>query len=397
MDGQSLFVLLIQKDGADPHAVRRALGQPAAAPTQLQCVDSLHTALARIGGGGVDVVVLDLSLREEGSNDGLSGFLQLRKAAPQAAVVVLYDARDEGLALRAMRDGAAASALKQSSGDDLALAIRSVVERMCKPTDARASTAPRRTGAAIAFLGAKGGVGTTTVALNVAAALARHRPVMLVEMRPAFGTLQPYLAPRDPIGNLSHLMKGESAEISAAQAAACLWPCKKVPGLSVLFGPQRAEECGELAAGRVQELIQVLTGLADFVVLDLPASLSGANRAAVQAASRVVLVMEREPFCVQSAKRMTGALEAWEGTPQPIEIMVVNRALLSCPMPLAEVETQLGFPPLAVVPPAPEICLAAQRGHVPLVAFQPDSLVAESLNALAEKCASFRLTVPMVA
>jgi hypothetical protein len=94
---------------------------------------------------------------------------------------------------------------------------------------------------------------------------------------------------------------------------------------------------------------------------------------------------------------MAQAIEAWEGTPQPIEMIVVNRAVLSCPMPLAEVETQLGFPPLAVVPPGPDLCLGAQHVHLPVIAFQPESLVADSLTGLAEKCASFMPTVPMVA
>jgi MinD-like ATPase involved in chromosome partitioning or flagellar assembly len=88
------------------------------------------------------------------------------------------------------------------------------------------------------LVGAKGGAGTTTVALNVAAVLAQQRhKVTLVEMHPAFGTLRRTSGPRtDP--NLSHLL--EAAAIGPADTEACLWPCEKVPGLSVLFGPQTA-------------------------------------------------------------------------------------------------------------------------------------------------------------
>jgi MinD-like ATPase involved in chromosome partitioning or flagellar assembly len=216
-------------------------------------------------------------------------------------------------------------------------------------------------------------------------------------MRPTFGTLLSYLRPYGQIRNISHLLRTEGTEIGAAEAGACLWPCKNVPGLSVLFGPQLAAECGDPAPDRVKTLIRALVGLADFVVLDLPASLSDANRAAIEVSGRLVLVVERDPVCVQSAKLMARSMEAWQGAPQPIEIILVNRASLSAPMPLPEIETELGFPALGVVPPGPDVCLGAQHAHTPVITFQPDSLVADSLIALAEKCASYMRTVSMVA
>lgn len=393
MDPSHLFVLLIQKESADSGAVRQALAGDAAGAWKLQCVDSLAQGLARLGGGGVDLIVLDLALCDQPASERLTGFLHLRQAAPLAPIVVLYDVSDEGLALRAMRAGAADLLLMAASGSGIAPLLRSAAERVRQPLDASRApaAAPSRTGTALAFMGAKGGAGATTVALNVAAALAKRHKVILVEMQPAFGSLQPYLKPRGLMRNISHLLA------ETADAGACLWPCKTIPGLSVLFAPQLSAECGDLPPDRVKKTIHSLAGLADYVVCDLPCSLSAANRAAVESSSRLILVTERDPVSIQSAKLMTQAIEAWEGAPQPIETMVVNRAQLSCPMPLREVEAQLGFPPLAVMPPAPDLCLAAQHAHLPVIAFQPESLVADSLVALAVKCASFMRTVPMVA
>jgi pilus assembly protein CpaE len=257
-----------------------------------------------------------------------------------------------------------------------------------------AGFASRPAGGTISFIGAKGGVGATTVALNVASVLARDSKVILVELRPAFGTLLPYLKPYGQVRNIAHLLRAEAIEIEPAEAGACLWPCKTVPGLSVLFGPQVPAECGELAPGRVKTLVKALAGLADYLVLDLPAWLSDANRAAAEVSSRLVLVVERDPVCVQSAKLMAGAIEEWEGTPQPIQMILVNRAAPNCPMSLPEIETQLGFPALGVVPPEPDICLGAELAHTPVIAFQPDSFVADSLIMLAEKCASDLGTFP---
>jgi len=66
-------------------------------------------------------------------------------------------------------------------------------------------------------------------------------------------------------------------------------------------------------------------------------------------------------------------------------------------MSLQEIEAQLGFPALGVVPPEPDVCLAAEIAHTPLIAFRPDSLVAGNLIALAKQCASDMRAVHMVA
>jgi pilus assembly protein CpaE len=396
MDHHRAFVLLIQRDPAVAASIRRLLTERGEGAYQLQCVESVPTALARIGGGGVDVIMLDLSLHQDRSRNSLAGFLPVRQAAPQVPIIVLYAAPDEGLALRAMRAGASDYLLKEGPSDELNCAIRSAIGLVSNSLDSRtfAEVRSRMAGGTISFIGAKGGVGATTVALNVASVLARKSKVILAEMRPAFGTLLPYLKPAGHIRNISQLLRPEPMEIGSAEAAACLWPCKTVPGLSVLFGPQTAAECGELTPGHVKSLIKALAGLADYVVLDLPAGLSDANRAAAEVSGRLILVVERDPVCVQSAKLMARAMESWEGTPKPMEMILVNRASPHCPMPLPEIETQLGFSALGVVPPEPDICLSAELAHTPVIALQPDSLVADSLISLAEKCASDLRTMP---
>lgn len=72
--------------------------------------------------------MLDLSLHEDRSRDSLGGFLLVRRAAPRLPIIVLYDARDEGLALRAMRAGAADYLPKVGPTDEKSRAIRSAIE-----------------------------------------------------------------------------------------------------------------------------------------------------------------------------------------------------------------------------------------------------------------------------
>jgi len=63
--------------------------------------------------------------------------------------------------------------------------------------------------------------------------------------------------------------------------------------------------------------------------------------------------------------------------------VLVNRAALASPMPLVDIEVQLGIPILGVMPPAADLCAAAQNAHSPLLTFEPDSLPAIALRALS--------------
>jgi Flp pilus assembly CpaE family ATPase len=394
MDEHRPFVLVIEKDGTEAALIRQWLTQPASEEFQMQCVESLPVALARIGGGGVDIIVLDVSRPDDRGKENLGAFLAVLQAAPGVPIIVLCEAHDEALALKAMRAGAADYLLKKASNNGMNGAIRSALELARRQLHARnASRAKSRAGGTISFIGAKGGVGATTVAFNVASVLARNSKVILVEMRPTFGTLSLYLQPRGQVRNISHLLRTDRTLIGPSEAGACLWPCQTVPGLRILFGPQTAVDCGDFPPDRVRQLVRALGGLADYVVLDLPAWLSDANRAAAELSGRLVLVVERDPVCVQSAKLMAQGMEAWEGSPRPIQMILVSRAAPNCPMPVPEIETQLGFPALGVVPPEADICQGAEIAHQPIISFEPDSLVAGSLVALAGKCASDIRTV----
>jgi pilus assembly protein CpaE len=371
------LILLIQEDAADAATVREALAPEKEGLLRLQCVERLPTALARLAGGGVDVILLDLSLDRASPGDLLDNLVKLRQLAPHIPIVVLSSPDDEGLALRAKRAGAADFLPKDQWADGLAQVVRSVLERSCngRKADVRSVAESPKGARIIAVLGAKGGVGATTVALNVASDLARRHKVILVEMRPLFGTLSLYFKPHGTIRNISHLR----ASLGAEQVQACLWRYDGLPGLSLLFGPQTPAECGEIAPGRAQAILKTLAALADYVIVDLPATLSFGNREVIENSSYLALVAEQDPVCIHTAGLVARTIQAWSGAPQSIGTVIVNRAVVGSPMEMKEID------PLALIPPEPDLCLRAQTAHAPLVAFLPGSLLAESLTALAAR------------
>jgi PAS domain S-box-containing protein len=96
-------VLLVEDDPADALLFQRMLSRSPRGPFRLDRVDCLSTALRRLAGGQLDIVILDLSLPD---SSGFDTFAQVHAAAPSVPIVVLTGLDDERLAVKAMQAGA---------------------------------------------------------------------------------------------------------------------------------------------------------------------------------------------------------------------------------------------------------------------------------------------------
>ncbi len=130
----TVLVLLIEDDPARIEPIREALTHRAGW-SRLQCAGSVATGIARIAGGGVSVVLLDLSMPYGDGDDGLSHFHRLHAGAPGVPIVVLCRAEEESLALRAVRAGAADYMVRERCATDLERLVQSVLERNRRALD----------------------------------------------------------------------------------------------------------------------------------------------------------------------------------------------------------------------------------------------------------------------
>ena len=102
MTGRPISVLLVEESTPDAFRIRETLSHASSA-FACQHVTRFSTALARIMAGGIDVVLLDLKLRDSRSLDGMTRILSV---APNLPIVMLAEAQDEELALEAVQRGA---------------------------------------------------------------------------------------------------------------------------------------------------------------------------------------------------------------------------------------------------------------------------------------------------
>ena len=380
---QSTFVLLIDERASAIDAIRRALADRAN-QFRLQCVEDVSTALARIAGGGVDIVLMRLGPAGSSDGDLWDGFLKLHAGAPKVPIVVVCDSAEENLAEAALQKGAADYLIREAYDVDLLRVLSSVVAKTSHRFElSRVTQASPKLGRVLAFMGAKGGAGTTTLALNVAAALAQNHSVILAEFHAVLGTLPNYCQPHRSIRDIGHVLKTDHGAISAKEVENCLWPCKDAPGLQLLFGPRDLKNPTTIGPEDARAVLSALNTLADYVVVDLPVSLSKTNRAVIEDADLLALIVERDPICVQSARHILEAMDHWAAAAVAMGAVIVNRAGLVSPLPMPDIEAALSIPIFGSIPPAQDLCAAAQNAHIPVVMFDAESLAAISLCDLS--------------
>lgn len=132
-----IHVLLVEDNPGDSRLIFEMLRAVSTQAFDLEQVDRLEPALARLGQAGVDVVLLDLGLPD---SSGLETFMRARGEAPGHPIVVISGLDDERLALEAVRSGAQDYLVKgRIEGQLLARVLRYAIERKRSEETLRAS------------------------------------------------------------------------------------------------------------------------------------------------------------------------------------------------------------------------------------------------------------------
>ncbi len=124
---KSVTVLLIEDNPGDTRLIREMFAVVGSGSFKLECAERLSTGLERLAQGGIDLVLLDLSLPD---SQGLDTYMRMHEEAPDVPVVVLTILDDAALGIRALREGAQDYLVKWRLNSDLLVRLtRYAVER----------------------------------------------------------------------------------------------------------------------------------------------------------------------------------------------------------------------------------------------------------------------------
>jgi pilus assembly protein CpaE len=265
----------------------------------------------------------------------------------------------------------------------------------------RASYGQKPAAQTVAVVGAKGGVGTTTVAVNLAATLMLEgHLVVLVELRPDRGSAGTYLN-LEAAHDLGDLLAIEADNIDGQNVSKSI--LRHPTGLQTVLAPGKGSG-RVLTPEHVQSIIRALRQQVEFIVLDLAAVTAPGARQALEASDHIFLITEPETVSVACAKKDLAILEEW-GVHSQTQIVIVARTAPEVTLQRTEVENQLNprhqgerpvWPTRTAVeastrpgivrfhfPAAAEALQEAWRRHEPIVVAMPNLVVAKLFNDMA--------------
>jgi DNA-binding response OmpR family regulator len=244
-----------------------------------------------------------------------------------------------------------------------------------------------KSGRVYSIIGAKGGVGATALAINLAAQIARSgKEVILLEFRPDFGTVSVQLNLK-PDASLANLRDLEAVAITEQAVVRLLLDTPF--GVRVLCGPQKAAEFGSFTAAHGGAILTRLNALADYIIVDLPPAADEATEAILKSSDQIIVVLEPEISCVAAAVQRLSQLSAY-GSTLPVRVVAINRQGV-LQLSLREIEGRLGRTLTALLPPAAEALSAAVQYGSPIIAFQPNHTFVEQVQEVIEKIQAGRV------
>lgn len=353
-----------------------------------------HFSLAGEAGLGIDAVTIARSTQPDvvlvAAEEPLMPCLQtvesLANALPETPVVVYSSLSEVDVMRRAVLAGARDFLLKPVSGQELTRSIYAVLEAEEKRRmrQARQTEGMPAQGTIIAVASLKGGVGKSTLSVNLALALrqATAQSVALVDTEPNYGDVG-LLMNMDHVP-LSHCLAQVARRADALDRNTVLdYLQPHSSGLLVLPTATMVETWQEVQPLDLQRVVQLIAQSQDYVVLDTPSGLNPCTAAAMEVATLCLLVTTPDITSLKDTMLALGVLKSWGLDMEKVKV-VLNHTYPTNGVRHDDLRTILDRELFWTLPFDPVVHQCAQLGQ-PAVLSAPESKMAQSVRGLAAK------------
>jgi pilus assembly protein CpaE len=226
-----------------------------------------------------------------------------------------------------------------------------------------------------------GGCGSTTVACNVAASLARVAKTALLDMDLLCGGVASYFDTRPRYTIADVMDSADRVDQQMLDNALAVHPGSAV---SILARPEQPEDTQRVNVAGFNRLMGVLGRMFDYVVLDSVMSIDPIYSAAIQAAEMNMIVMQLNIPSAKNAERFVGALRRMGVETSRIRVVVNRYVKKGWDIEPEEVEKALGLKISWMIPNDYKNAIAAVNFGEPVVLRAPRAEISTSLIGLAE-------------
>jgi len=303
---------------------------------------------------------------------------RLGTEAPDTAILAVSESTDGHQILRTIRAGAREFLTLPLSTEELAAALSRVSHQKFGTVDGGG-----RTCEVIAIAGATGGVGTTSVAVNLACVLSSdtRNSVALLDLDLALGDADVFLDAipdytlADVVQNVSRL------DIQLLKQSLT----KHSSGLYLLPRPVELHDTAAITEESIRKVIGLLKASFSHLIVDLSKTYSPVDMAAIENATRVILVTQLDLPCLRNVVRLMMSFEEIEGLKSKVEIVVNRAGLESGQISLKKAKETMGREVYALLPNDYRTMVEVRNNGVPLITQAPKAAITQAFRDLAAK------------
>ncbi len=326
-----------------------------------------------------DLIALDDDLPGPSGLELVARIRQAEPAGTHTPIVLIGGGNDVDAKVRALRAGADDYLGKPVHPQELSARVRGLLARFARP---QIGARPQAFGRIHAYYGAKGGVGTTTIAINTAIGLHRElkRSVALVDGNLQFGDHRVFL---DMGLDQRSIIDAVTATAIDAEVVRKVM-VRHDSGIDLLLAPPTPEQA-ELVNGEQHHLlrvVEVLRTMYDYVVVDLDKRLDDHTLDVIGAADRLVVVMTADLSCIKNV-RLVFETMGQLAVPDERLMLVLNRANAFTGISAKSVESVLKMQIAQQIINDYRSAISSLNSGAPFMANRPDSALARAVMELA--------------
>ncbi len=369
VDTLKLVGLILQRQGYEVHVA-----------------NSGAQAMASLANETPDLILLDIMMPEM---DGYEVARHLRSEPATSEIpIIMFTAKTQlDDKVTGFEAGADDYLTKPTQPRELLAHIKAVLARTSKArtpaVTTPASSAER--GYMVAVMGAKGGLGVSTVALNLGVALKEEhkKDVIVADFRPGQGTIGLELGYQKAEA-LNRLLEKKPNEINPREIESQL--VLHSSGIRLLLSSHRPSDAKfSTAVAHFEAIARQLPYLARHVVLDIGPSYTAITEAVLPHCNEVILVVEPVPHSVSQSRLLMDELSNSGVGEGKITAVLVNRFRSGVQLSWSQVQDMLKHNISVIFTPAAELTYQASVNGVPLILQQPESLTTQQFQKLAER------------
>jgi pilus assembly protein CpaE len=303
---------------------------------------------------------------------------QLASTSPQCSILVVSGSTDGTLILRAMRSGAKEFLTKPVKIEDLVGALERLSERQFGKGEGKV-----RGSQVIAVCGATGGVGTTSLAVNLGCSLASNakNSVCLVDLDLSLGDADVFL---DAIPDYTLVDVAQNVtRLDFTLLKRSL--TKHSTGLFLLPRPVQLEDAAHITPEDLHRMIGLLKATFTHLILDLSKGYSQLDMVALETATHVLLVTQLDLPCLRNVVRLMMSFGEINGLKDKVKIVVNRVGLDAGQISLKKAQETIGREIFWQLPNDYRTMSEVRNNGVPLIEAAPKAAITQSILELTDQ------------